>query len=175
MRPLLPIFISALILGSIHCKKESAVNPEPTLPEATQVGANTFGCKVDGVVFLPKKSSFSNVSPLLVSNSHYDGFLLEISHIGFPNDLNYAISLALPQFLSTVGAFDLKNFPFGQYVIKTAPGARYRTNYIYSGQLTITRCDTLHKIYSGTFYFTGLDTATGKTVQVTDGRFDLKD
>jgi hypothetical protein len=175
MRKLLPTLMVILLLSGINCKKQSTNIPDPTLPEATQTGANTFGCKVDGKLYLPKKSSFSSVSPLLVNNSHFNGFLVEADYVGFPSELNYTVTLALPYFISTVGVFDLKYFPFGEYAINTAPERTYRTNYVYSGQLTITRCDTLHQIYSGTFYFTGLDTASGKTVQVTDGRFDLKD
>lgn len=51
----------------------------------------------------------------------------------------------------------------------------YTTDSSYVGKLTITRCDNINHIYSGTFFFTAIDPNTGKTVNVTDGRFDVKE
>src|SRR3977135_4034858 len=39
-----------LCLSSIYCKKN---NTEAQLPPITQDGKNTFGCKVDGLIWLP--------------------------------------------------------------------------------------------------------------------------
>ena len=45
-----PLLLLVLTLMSTKCEKEK---PEPTLPPATQTGANTFGCKVNGKVYIP--------------------------------------------------------------------------------------------------------------------------
>jgi len=48
----------------------------------------------------------------------------------------------------------------------------YETNAKVSGQLMITKLDTMKQIVSGTFYFNALN-STGDTVKITNGRFDM--
>ena len=50
----------ALVLTSLlfpQCKKNK--NDEPALPPETQIGANTFGCLVNGKILIPQGSSLS--------------------------------------------------------------------------------------------------------------------
>ncbi len=61
-----------------------------------------------------------------------------------------------------------------RFEIYYARGPNYRTNNTYTGTVIITRCDTVNQIYSGNFYFKAVDENTGKIVNVTDGRFDVK-
>jgi len=53
MRNFLLFFSLTLLLGA--CELFPETEPENTLPPITQVGANTFGCKVNGEVWLPYK------------------------------------------------------------------------------------------------------------------------
>jgi hypothetical protein len=46
------LFFSSLLLNS-KCRKDN----EPQLPPETTTGAMTFGCKIDGKVFLPKSGN----------------------------------------------------------------------------------------------------------------------
>ncbi len=62
MKNILPLFLAlAAIVMAITtlsgCKKEPITCDKPVdcLPPATQTGARTFGCLVDGEVFLPKE------------------------------------------------------------------------------------------------------------------------
>ena len=55
-RTTLYLLISVLLSAS-HCKKDKT--PEDQLPPETQTGAGTFGCLVNGNVFIPKGSPFS--------------------------------------------------------------------------------------------------------------------
>jgi hypothetical protein len=55
----------------------------------------------------------------------------------------------------------------------TIGGDFYMTNTIYTGSVEITRADPTNLILSGRFSFTGFDISTGKTINVTDGRFDI--
>ena len=48
------LLATSFILISSSCKKNKSDNPINQLPPETQTGANTFGCLVDGKVFLPK-------------------------------------------------------------------------------------------------------------------------
>ena len=43
-----------------------------------------------------------------------------------------------------------------------------------SGQLYISKFDSINRILSGTFFFTGTKVSTGEKVTVTDGRFDIR-
>ena len=52
-----PLLLAAL-LGLSQCKKH---DPESALPPATQTGASTFGCLVNGQAWTPKgNNSYSN-------------------------------------------------------------------------------------------------------------------
>lgn len=48
------IYICLLfVILNTQCKKSSNATDVPGLPPATQIGANTFGCLINGVVFKP--------------------------------------------------------------------------------------------------------------------------
>ena len=55
MKPLKIAWLLAIACSAIFasCKKEH----EDTLPPATQTGAGTFGCKINGKIFIPKGSN----------------------------------------------------------------------------------------------------------------------
>src|SRR5471030_2994923 len=77
---ILPIF--SLIILSSSCKKH-VIQPADQLsllPAATQTGANTFGCLVNGQVFVPKNRSFL-VGPIMQCNYIYTsgGYYFEVS------------------------------------------------------------------------------------------------
>jgi hypothetical protein len=158
--------IAAGLISLMSCSKEK-------LPKATQQGKNTFGCKIDGKVFLPSEegSSWIGAPSIIVSNSSFDGFI--IYAVNFSSQLHSSVSLALP-YLKKAGAYNLHTYGYGEYKLEYFGGAIYRTNTNYTGTINITRCDTVNKIYSGTFSFTAIDDNTGKTVNVTEGRFDVK-
>ena len=161
------VVLSALLF--MGCTKER-------LPRATEKGKNTFGCKIDGKVFLPSEDepSFSAPSsPLLVSNNSFDGFILRARKFGTPTSTPKNVIIALP-YIKTTGTYPLAIYGYGVYKEDYAGGPIYRTNNTYTGQVKITRSDTINRIYSGTFSFTAIDENTGKVVNVTDGRFDVK-
>jgi hypothetical protein len=57
-RKILSIIFLCFAAINFTCKKHS-VNPVDTLPPATQTGANTFGCLINGKAFTPGGSSLS--------------------------------------------------------------------------------------------------------------------
>jgi hypothetical protein len=178
MKPLLLIFLSSLLIGS-SCRKHKTVDPVSQLPPETQTGANTFGCLVDGKIFLPKGDPFggpikkaayqlvNNRFHFLVSGSR--SLSTETSSIGL-----FADSLQM-----TVGAYELtsKNIPgklYGQYAVAQIGGLleTYLTNDIEKGQLIFKKLDEVNQIVSGTFWFDAKN-ANGQIVQIREGRFDL--
>jgi len=50
------LFLFTTLLALISCSKDDnkPTNPTDQLPPATQIGANTAGCLLDGKAFLPK-------------------------------------------------------------------------------------------------------------------------
>ena len=164
------------LLGLSQCKQKGPT-PEEQLPPATQTGANTFGCLVNGQVWTPKGNNGS--SNYTVS---YD-----------PAFRNGTLNVATYRYLGS-GATDLQSMVLYSDSLKTTgryalnkPGRQeglfhdFQTGCEYSGHgrnygrgvLTITRLDAQAGIISGTFAFTlylpGYD-----SLRVTQGRFDKK-
>ena len=153
-----------LLLTFLGCKKEK-------LPRATEKGAGTFGCKIDGVLFKPyhRGGLFNNVDVLSVGNR--SGFGIHADN----QETDESVSIEFTH-LTQTGTYKLRQYPFrGVYQAGFRNPGWYTTDSLNTGELIITRCDTVNKIYSGRFSFTGINPNTGKIVKVTDGRFDLKE
>jgi hypothetical protein len=166
---ILILFTAYTVCMSLSCKKDK-------LTKETQTGANTFSCKIDGVVFKPSESAgLFGSPPITVYNLPNNGFTLLGKYYGDRSDpTSKYISLNL-EYLKSTGIYNLNFYPNqGLYVISYSGGPAYQTDGTHTGTVTITRCDTVNKIYSGTFSFTAIDKNTGNVVKVTDGRFDVK-
>jgi hypothetical protein len=161
------IYIFSCTLLSLSCKKEK-------LPKATQEGKNTFGCKIDGKVFLPSKSSgLFGSPPVEVYNIPSNGFTLLAKYYGDGSDPFKKDMILYLEYLTSTGTYTLNAAP-NQGTYELTGIAYYQTDAIHTGIVTITRCDLTSQIYSGTFSFTAIDKSTGKVVKVTDGRFDVQ-
>jgi hypothetical protein len=187
MKPkLLPILASLffITLTASECKKHKPGSPVDHLPPETQTGANTFGCLVNGKVFLPKGTSLSPILTCYYQYIYYPsptGFVFQISasdnsRPSSPINLNIDIdSLSLQKGktyeLQTQG---IKGIAYGNYRKFTNNTLNdFFTYSLSSGQLNLTKFDEINQIASGTFWFNAVD-ANGDTVHVTDGRFDMQ-
>lgn len=170
------IFISVSFFPG--CKKNKPAIDQ--LPLATQTGAETFGCLVDGKAFKPKGDPFGG--PILscahqyINGSHsfqlhakqdVDDDLLSIGI--FSNGL--AISQGMIIILYEP---DVKGKGYGLHGKYTPEGlgSLYDTQSSGTGELHITRFDETKRIISGTFWFDGIND-NGEKVQVREGRFDM--
>lgn len=176
---------SLLALGA--CKKK-LVYPTLILPEATQVGNNTGGAKIDGQVWLPATTLFVGAPTRVMYHRGSTGYQLTVSlsratdpesaplndtsiRIYVP-DIRSAGTVALnqqsnPSLVNTPAhATFTYAKPSPDQVLITGPDA--------PGQLTVTRLDTVARVISGTFEFRAREIRGSATVQVTEGRFDLK-
>ena len=65
-----------ITLTANKCKKDKTPeNPVDQLPPETQIGANTFGCLVNGKVYIPKGFSGTGTpNPHLIFDIGLDGF-----------------------------------------------------------------------------------------------------
>jgi hypothetical protein len=158
------------------CNKDD--DPQPVseldkLPPATQVGANTFGCLLDGKAFLPGNyHNSTNCFYQFTSGSHY--FSVHANNI---NQDNYLISVGVGTNAKEIvqnGTYALEGMiPSNAYGTYALEGIPTRTNNTYTGELHISKLDPVNYIVSGTFWFDVLD-FQGNLHQIRNGRFDMQ-
>jgi len=162
------------------------------LPKATTTGANIFGCKVNGKSWIPDGSHDLFVSIPALSAHIYqsqgrkffyisarkDPSILNKEEDSY-DDMDFDVILPanpgeviINETCSNCGlACPYSSLRF--FVKGLTSGACYMTNSIHTGKIQFSRIDTLNRIVSGTFEFSAIDNNTGKTMNVTDGRFDV--
>ncbi|WP_426669157.1 DUF6252 family protein [Mucilaginibacter sp. McL0603] len=165
-----------LIMTLLSCKKQP-VDQLSLLPPATQTGANTFGCLVNGFAIIPGNRSLVTGPLLSCEYGLYSkGYLFNLTSGGKERSGNFAsVTVETDSLKISEGEtipltkFGIPGYAAGIY-IENLP--IQTTNDNARGQLTITHLDTIHQIVSGTFYFNAVNT-NGDTVKITDGRFDM--
>ena len=166
MKAYLSLCLAAAVLAAGSCKKD---DPNAGLPAATQTGANTFGCLVDGNVFVP-------LAPQAINSSHRDpleaslyrtDILVSARGDGY---VDFALRRAFQPGTYPLGDANANANGYGLYQISAGD---YYTDATHTGTVTLTRIDTVARIAAGTFQFTGIN-RSGQTVTVTDGRFDVR-
>lgn len=173
---LLPVLLSAVFLVSLSCKKEYE------FPDITQEGKGTFGCKIDGRIYVPKAESIftpqSNLWAHLVTEFNgLDSMIISVrrdrteslGHLvfwykGAPEGLQSG-TYRMQNPLLEAGGYS------AQYYYR---GIAYLTDINLPGQMEILRFDRNERIISAKFEFTLIDQTTGELVEITEGRFDLK-
>lgn len=148
------------------------------LPPATQTGANTIGCLVNGVPFTD--SGLMNNYYLLVEGEYY---LVINWENGFgDNFVAGQISIRKTQivegesYILNNNNSSLEEFSGGsaKYVFSdNSNSGEFNTNSNYYGTVTFTKFDTENGIMSGTFEFQAQELNSEEIVNVTEGRFDL--
>ncbi len=160
----------ALLLG---CKK-SDPDPVNQLPPATQTGANTFGCLVNGQILTPQGYNGTSNYSITVDPSYHGGNV-DVRAYRYDGKLLQSIIIGGDS-IDKVGTYSLAKIPRSIFFTDThlLSGCQNfdgSTGQYRRGTLTITRLDLLKGIIAGTFAFTlykpGCD-----SVRVTQGRFD---
>jgi hypothetical protein len=175
------LLFCTIVLCSSQCKKTKTPLTElEKLPPITQTGANTFGCLVDGVAWLPNGSKPQNggsniqvyVDPTFqggrfsIIGHQYNNFQSKVSFGSANCTTGGYFDLSLPlngidynRFLNNVNTCEFSSFNSGSY---------------RRGFFNISRYDLANGIFSGTFDFTIKSQACGDTIRITSGRFDVK-
>ena len=164
------------LLGALLSCRKDAPSPVDQLPPATQTGANTMGCLVNGQPWIPAGNNGS--SNYAVS---YDGFggtfyLTAYRYQQSIANTHQSISLFATRLYSpkTYSLKDSINTRAKFYRRATGCDMSSQQADIYcKGTLTITRMDLQAGILSGTFDFV-LAKPGCDTVRITNGRFDKK-
>lgn len=173
------LLLSASLLLT-QCRQDDPT-PLEQLPPATQTGANTFGCLLNGQAWTP---SGNNGTPnfLVTYDPQYLGGSIQVKtyrYTGSKQDILQGIVFGAIQVQqSGKYNFELRGNNGINYIDNSQsshcsyygepPMLTYRT-----GTLTITRLDLQQGIIAGTFDFT-LAQPGCDTIRVTDGRFDKK-
>ncbi|WP_340152471.1 hypothetical protein [uncultured Marivirga sp.] len=187
------LILLAFILIASSCQKED-IKVEDELPPITQEGLNTFGCKIDGEVLVPKDgdpSLFVGSRKGLIAGNPHAGenpvksyFFIRV--LNAQDEGGDYIFLYIPE-LEVEGEYELgnstgstpyeNNSPNHAIVISydgETAGKRY-LSFEGGGDIVIDRYDTINTIISGTFEFDVIKESDplSDTISVTDGRFDI--
>jgi hypothetical protein len=167
--------LAGLLLLNVSCNKEEQ------LPKATEEGANTFGCKIEGKLFLPENTiTYPMMPPLQGSYMESDGsFRLTVSEDKDESNNGSQRYFSLSVARLTLGTISLNDINNAVIALSETDQAEqhYTTTEAVGGTLNITRLDTVANIVSGTFSFQAALQPTntpGKIINITDGRFDIK-
>lgn len=174
--PFLFLVFTFLLIIASSCKKDAN---KDKLPPATQTGENTFGCLVNGKVYIPKG---------------YDGTGRPNPHVQYDYDLNGQpfLSIETHQYNNnnSVAGIDLSffnvvrtgyypmpyefKFSLGSIEILADCGISNLDSSVQRwGGGVITKLDIANSIISGTFDCK-FKRPQCDTVYITDGRFDIK-
>ena len=190
MKVLSLLTASFFVLLLTACNKEPPpVPPRPDpcpWPEVTTQGLNTFGCKINGKEWVPCVDMYavwSNLRPLDCRVTESDGSnALSLSLIRSIQDTTFSDTNS--DMLISMGLWPLmegiQNVPvdFDYAAIDVfsfeEPHIRYEIIDTTSNNFfNIIRLDTSKNIISGTFQITVIDEASGKKIELTEGRFDI--
>lgn len=177
MKKALLFFCLISIFCNWSCRYDPLPTPEPTLPPITQTGENTFGCYVNGELWLPKggwmdpklQVGYLNGQLDLRAVRHHQESLssLRIYLGGIFSDTSFVIH----NYFDSAAAFQSFTFfyaPYSENLIYD-----YHAISINSGEMTLLKLDTANHIMSCTFHFIGIDSVLNDTVRIEDGRFDI--
>ena len=181
---LLPLCLAILLCFCFaQCKKTKlpiALTELEKLPPITQTGANTFGCLVDGVAWLPNGSKPQTGGPniqVYVDPTFQGGAFYVTGH----QYNNYQSQITLGSGGCTMGGlFDislpLQAISYNRFLnnVNTCQFSSSNLGSFRKGSFNITRYDIANGIFSGTFDFTIKSQACGDTIRITNGRFDVK-
>jgi hypothetical protein len=182
----LVLFVLAIgfTLFGMQCEKDQNIPEIDKLPPATQIGADTFGCLVDGKALIPRKKGWSGSGVLQCDyqyinsgnkNGHY--FMLGGSDEKTYPDAIHDVTLRanaveLEEKTYVLDEYDIPGKLNGEFTIFLNGVNEYTTNQLYKGELTITNFDPVNYIISGTFWFDAVN-KNGEKVEVREGRFDV--
>ncbi|MCL2027827.1 MAG: hypothetical protein FWG79_04990 [Bacteroidales bacterium] len=166
--------IVASLCLAVECQKEEFFE---TLPPETQTGANTFGCYVNGELFVMNPNAIMFAASRTLYNRETEILDIFINTGLLTGDGQ--MRLLIDGSLEGRSIFLTAYFsPSGTHL--SCPGFAYEK----CGSVNITRFDTINRIVSGTFNFIGrcargfntnqIEYVGDSIVHITEGRFDIK-
>jgi len=155
------------------CENPPVPDPEPELPPITHEGKNTFGCLINGEVWLPDVTDGSIIDHKLTIDITSNSFNIKAQLVKNKKDEWFFIYV-------TEGFIGVGNY----YLNNIKPGIAFYNNFInhydfqtdsnFTGNIIITTYDIQNRIFAGTFSFFAHSQTSDSTISITDGRFDIK-
>jgi hypothetical protein len=169
MKKIFLLLITSFALWSCD-KDDKPSNPIDQLPPATQTGAGTFGCLVNGVPYVDN-SGFFNCFYQLVDGEYYFGIQAE-ANVG--NIAAMAIGSLQKEIVNgeIIPLNMRENNQFYALLDFNELGQAGSTTDLEDGFITFNKFSTSSNIVSATFEFTVTDPSTGVIYNITNGRFD---
>lgn len=176
MKNLFLILITALSLTCCDKDDNKPKLPIEQLPPATQIGAKTFGCLLDGVAFVPGNQNLAKQCVYQYVNGYY----FSLQGDTYPKNQLIGLGLSTENLKIEEGkTYILQdkisgnasgNYYFGDDI--TGVNELKWTSKIEKGEMTITKLDFTKHIVSGTFFYDIKD-SKGVVHKITNGRFDM--
>lgn len=156
---LLFLALCAMLLTSMKCKKDYIEKNE--LPPITHEGKDTFGCYVNGEIFLPRSGSMYGgaITVTKTGNKFY---------IKMADDFNVSRMIII-ELEHNINANSLKCIKFSQGGNCSTENCTDVNNNIINLKMNET-----NKTISGQFNAILPSTSSCPEIRLTDGRFDLK-
>ena len=175
MKNLLIIFATAFLFNS--CDKDLFQGSDQ-LPAATQTGARTVGCLVNGKVFLPHKEGVNSPVNCFYQPDENGNYYFNMAFTDLRNGSSINVVIQTRKIFLKIGqkyelnknVIDDLDF-IGGTGIYAPNGIRFYTTLNKIGELFITNLDFSKGIISGTFWFDAIN-SKGEKVEIRDGRFD---
>ncbi|NOQ74849.1 MAG: hypothetical protein GQ574_22735 [Crocinitomix sp.] len=177
------LFVLLCFSHVYSCKKDSTVTSEEQLPPMTHEGKNTFGCKVNGKIWIPE-ASFTIGGSIAIDKSYNEltgGFWIEATKKNKEDDIFeymkfYGVNLhEVDLYEMSVLNADITGFNDITNVHYSCGGFKHDT--LNKGILNITYLNKEDNIIAGTFSMKLISSdycAETTYLDITDGRFDLR-
>ena len=175
------IILGFFVVYFTKCKKSDSGEP---LPPNTEVGANTFTFRVNGKVYDSQVGFFPSFPRIGVCYNYIDSFNNNDYLFSIQGNLVYLQDnkhiIINVHYVPKVGIYKLSEFVWlgkGDYATYEDGSAYYVTDNEHTGQIIITKLDTVNKIISGKFNFNAIQSCVYKNCTSTiilDGQFDVK-
>jgi hypothetical protein len=173
-----------LLLATALLALATCTQPDP-LPEATQGGKQTFGCRVNGKPFVPDGGTGWNATKPIVLYSSWrkgeDGSVYKYYIIhAISRDGRGMFIIISDAYKTGHRSLDKEYIPItwsdlpNDAAVYSEGKDHFFTSPRHTGSVFISKTDSIRGIISGTFTFIAANPATGEVVEVTDGRFDVK-
>ena len=167
----------AALLGLCQCSKKNDPDPIDQLPPATQTGANTFGCLVNGQPWTPKGYNGTGNYSVYYDPNYRKG-TLNVATYRYESEKDDSRQdiIIFSDSLTNVGKYPLTVLNHQEalfYGNSNQCDFQQNGRHYRRGTLTITRLDLKAGIISGTFDFV-LAKPGCDTIKVTQGRFDKR-
>ena len=175
MKKSILLLASILIFLAASCGDDDEKLTTDQLPPATMIGANTFGCKVNGEVWIPhvEGAPFWE-SPIYAKHDRWwpDCDQLFISATRkFHNQADISQEITLNVWCPKIGENNLTPSKGSYRDLRNC--GYYNIDTLSPYTMNITKLDTINNIASGTFELTVINADCNDTVRITEGRFDV--